>query len=870
MKRLVPETVQTTRIDCGPAALKSLLAGHDIHVNYGRLRELCQTSIDGTSIDALERVANELGLAADQVILPRDHVLLPVTESLPAIALTQLPNGSIHFIVVWSVANGQVQVMDPRLGRIWLSEAQFLEQLFVHEVTMDGAAWRDWAGTEGFIAPLRSRLADAGAVALLDEMVESAEANDWLPLASLDAATRMVAQLVVANVIAAGTEASALIGELTAAVQTNPDDALTHIPAPYWFARAANGDDVTVRGAVLLSALGTSAAAASDPSPNHQTLTQPDPHPLRAIWQLLREDGLLAPTVIALAAALAALGVTLEAVVLRGILDIGAELTIRSQRVTVFSLFISFAILMLLLELLLSESVQRMGRHLDTRLRVAFLSKIPRLGDQFFQSRPISDMTMRVHELALVRQLPALGVRLLRLCFQLLLTTIGVAILIPQMLGVVLGVLIVAIAPSIIMQSQLREQDLRLRSHSGGLSRFYLDGLLGLVMLRAHSAEIPYQNSHDMRLTEWVRAARGYSRAALAMQGMQAAVGTLCAIWIVLRYLAIGADPSGLLLLFYWVLNLPQLGQQFATAALQYPQLHNRFLRIAEPLNAPILERDQLGRQISDRAGRAPSGGVSIEMQNVSVERNGTRILHEIDLQIGAGEQIAIVGASGAGKSTLVGLLLGWHTATSGTVSVDNAPLDLARLRQETAWVDPAVQLWNELLIDNLLYGNSAEYQNSVLNHADLYDVVQGLPDGMQTRLGEAGGLLSGGEGQRVRLGRAMMRPDARLVILDEPFRGLDRDQRHTLLARVRAYWPHATLLFISHDLHETQQFERVLVLENGRLIEDDDPQMLAAHPASHYARLLNAEAALRHDLWANDRWQRWHLKNGALSQSIS
>lgn len=860
-KRLVPETVQTSQMDCGAAALKSLLEGFGIAVNYGRLREACQTSVDGTSIDVLEEVANELGLSAEQIILPPDHLLLKETDALPALGVVQLPNGLTHFVVVWSAENGQVQLMDPQVGRRWLTEQQLFAQLFVHEIEMDGAAWREWAGSDGFVAPLRARLTavSAGSSNLSQHLDQARQDPSWLSLAKLDAATRLTQTLINANVITEGTEAVTLIAELVAAPEGT-------IPNSYWFARSIpdQSDMLMVRGAVLVRAGGVLEASVDTvPSERTDILTQPNPHPLREMWQLLREDGLLAPTVIAMAAAMAAIGVTLEAVVLRGILDVGAQLTIRSQRVMGFSLFISFALLMLLLEFFLSQSVQRMGRHLDTRLRVAFLSKIPKLGDRYFQSRLISDMTMRVHELTLVRQFPALGVRFLRVGFQLILTTVGVAILIPEMLGVVLAVLVVAVAPSLLMQSFLREQDLRLQSHSGGLSRFYLDGLLGLVAIRAHSAEKSLQTAHETLLTEWVKAGRTYNNLTLIVQGAQAVVGTLCAIWIVLAYLASSADPAGLLLLFYWVLNLPQLGQQFAGLALQYPQLRNRVQRIVEPLGAPD---DDLVTVVTQPTN--VTGGVSIALDNVTVEAAGTPILRDISATIGAGEHIAIVGASGAGKSSLVGLLLGWHRAAIGTVRVDGAPLDLDALRQQTAWVDPSVQIWNQFLADNLLYGNSAENLNTALQTADLYDVLERLPDGMQTKLGEGGGLVSGGEGQRVRLGRALMRPDARLVILDEPFRGLARDQRSALLAKIRAYWSNATLLFISHNVADTQDFDRVLFLADGHLIEDAPPQRLAKQSDTAYCQLLDAEASVQHDLWQSDVWRHFQLKNGHLNES--
>src|SRR5439155_19582969 len=114
--------------------------------------------------------------------------------------------------------------------------------------------------------------------------------------------------------------------------------------------------------------------------------------------------------------------------------------------------------------------------------------------------------------------------------------------------------------------------------------------------------------------------------------------------------------------------------------------------------------------------------------------------------------------------------------AAHGRVIVDGEALDsqrLARLRQETAWVDPAIQLWNRSFIENLRYGlsdDAAPSLSPVSEAADLQSVLEKLTDGLQTTRGESGGSVSGGEGQRIRFGRAMLRADARLVILDEPF----------------------------------------------------------------------------------------------------
>lgn len=265
---------------------------------------------------------------------------------------------------------------------------------------------------------------------------------------------------------------------------------------------------------------------------------------------------------------------------------------------------------------------------------------------------------------------------------------------------------------------------------------------------------------------------------------------------------------------------------------------------------------------------------MGIAWQQVSVRAGGHTILEGIDIVIAPGEHVGVVGPSGAGKSSLVGTLLGWHRPASGQVLVDGEPLGgerLQALRRETAWVDPAVQLWNRPLLENLAYGAAdglALPIDYAVREADLVGVLRKLPDGLQTPLGESGGLVSGGEGQRVRLARALLRPGVRLALLDEPFRGLDREQRRELLARVRRLWQGATLVCVTHDVGETQGFERVLVIENGRIVEDGPPARLAGEPGSRYAALLAAEREVREGLWASAVWRRLRMERGRLTEA--
>lgn len=853
-------------MDCGPAGLKCLLEGHGIPASYGRLREACQTDVDGTSIDTLEQIAIQLGLEAEQIVLPVDHFLLQSNTHLPAIVVVQLAMGLTHFVVAWRRHGPLIQLMDPAVGRRWVTVDRFRDEIYVHTTTVPADGWREWAGTEEFLATLRMRMARLGLSSDAVQLLIDAALKDrgWRTLAAVDAAARMTASLVSAGGIRTGKEAGGILERFLETPEQIPDNYWTVRPSP---AGDEGAEQLRFRGAVLLRVCGVAKVAdqaGALPPDLVRTLQEAPARPGRELLGLLRADGLFTPSALAIAIGMAAGGVIVEALLFRGVLGLGRELGTAAQRIAAMAALALFTGALLALEFPLAAVLLRIGRRLEIRLRLKFLEKIPLLGDRYFQSRLTSDMAERSHSIHQIRHLPELGGQITRSVFELLLTTAAIVWLDPYSAPWAIASATCAMLLPLAAQPPLMERDLRVRSHLGALSRFYLDALLGLVAIRAHGAERAVRREHEGLLLDWARAGFGLQRIAVAVDALQFLCGFGLAAALLFSYLGRGGAPAGVLLLVYWALNLPVLGQEIAMVAWQYPAYRNLTLRLLEPIGAP-------GQEAADLPGdRIPATGpAAIALENVTVHAAGHTILENIHLMVAPGSHVAIVGPSGAGKSSMVGLLLGWHRAAAGRVTVDGEELDAARLqilRSEIAWVDPAVQLWNRSFIENLSYGAEPGTPLPVemaIDAADLRSVLEKLPDGMQTSLGEGGALVSGGEGQRVRLGRAMLRKDVRLVILDEPFRGLGREQRRELLARARNFWKDATLICITHDVGETASFPRVLVIDDGKLVEDGVPADLALQPDSHYKAMLDADRMVREGLWSDSGWRKIWLEEG-------
>ena len=864
---LVPEVVQTSAMDCGPAALTAVCAGFGRPVSYGSLREACQTDVDGTSIDTIEDVAVSLGLDAEQVMVATDDLVDREVGVLPAIVITRLPNGFTHFVVAWRTIGSVVVVMDPAVGRRLVSKRRFLDDCYVHRVAVPAASWWQAASSPTAIAVLVRRLGSVGINDAADRVKSAVAKGDWRDLAHLHAVARLLRTMLEKRSVRIGRHLIALAGPLLA------DPAA--VPASWWPVTADTPDadgaeQVELSGAVLVRVAGATGETAVDANHCDPKLTAArtdgTPRLTAMLLRLIRVDGVRYAIGLLVATFVVAIGVVAEALLLRKAFD-----TIAAAAGSVVAgsatLLLAVALALLIVGVAIAGRSLRLARLLERRFRLDLARVLPRLGDQYLRSRPNSDMVERAHSIHRLRLLPEVGGHIARNAAELVITALALVWLDPPSVLPAVVAVVAVLGVSLGFQHRLAEHDLRLRTHQGALAQLSFDALMSLVPLRAHRGEPTIGRVHDDLAAEWRRTGVAANRTATIAEAAQAVVAIAVVGWLLAAYVsrAASAEPGEILLFAYWALALPVIANDLAVSTRQWPPLRSVLMRLFEPLDAPT------GVTVGPRPaeiGGAGGPGVAIAFVGVSVVAGGHRVLTAVDVTIPTGGHVAIVGASGSGKSTLLGLLLGWHRPVEGTVLVDGVDLTderLVRLRDQTAWVDPTVQLWNRSLVANLDYGAPTRQSapESVIRDAGLHKVVARLGSASGVALGEGGALVSGGEGQRVRLGRALNRPGARLVVLDEAFRGLERRARHDLLAEARHRWRDATLLCVTHDVSETLTFARVLVIDNGRIIEDGSPADLAADPNSQLRALLDAETAARHLLFGSPEWRRLHVDDG-------
>jgi ATP-binding cassette subfamily B protein len=238
---------------------------------------------------------------------------------------------------------------------------------------------------------------------------------------------------------------------------------------------------------------------------------------------------------------------------------------------------------------------------------------------------------------------------------------------------------------------------------------------------------------------------------------------------------------------------------------------------------------------VADRPDAKPfvAHGGAIEFRDVTFVHEGSRpVFERFSLRVPAGQKVGLVGPSGAGKSTLVGLVQRLDDVQHGRILIDSQPLDAVAqdsLRAAIAVVPQEISLFHRSILENIRYGRPGASDAEVIAAARAAccdEFIRALPEGYATVVGERGTKLSGGQRQRLGIARAILK-DAPILILDEATSALDTQSESTIQVALAALMRGRTVLAIAHRLSTLTSLDRIIVLVDGRIVEDGRPHEL-------------------------------------------
>jgi ATP-binding cassette subfamily B protein len=269
--------------------------------------------------------------------------------------------------------------------------------------------------------------------------------------------------------------------------------------------------------------------------------------------------------------------------------------------------------------------------------------------------------------------------------------------------------------------------------------------------------------------------------------------------------------------------------------------------RLGEALASLLIEHD-----LPDAAGAAAiaPGAGRVVFDAVHFAYAGRPpILKGLDLAIEPGQRVGLVGASGAGKSTVLALLQRFYDVQGGRILVDGQ--DIARITQESlrhtiAVVPQDISLFHRSVMENIRYARPEATEAEVLAAATVArcrEFIEALPDGFATMVGDRGVKLSGGQRQRLAIARALLK-DAPILLLDEATSALDSESEQAIQSALDRLMEGRTVIAIAHRLSTLRNFDRIVVMDAGRVVQDGSPAMLASRPG-RYRELLRKQQTL-------------------------
>ncbi|MBZ5486702.1 lipid A export permease/ATP-binding protein MsbA [Halomonas aquamarina] len=389
------------------------------------------------------------------------------------------------------------------------------------------------------------------------------------------------------------------------------------------------------------------------------------------------------------------------------------------------------------------------------------------------------------------------------------------------------------------VSKRFRRISKRIQSSMGDVTHVASEALSGYRVVRTHGAEA-YESRRFERVSEENR-----------KQSMKEAMTRAISSPVILMLVAIS------MALLVWLAMAPSLMADmtpgefvaFITAAALMIKPVRQLTEINSDIQKGIAAASELFGLMDtapeqDTGTHAPerlNGELVIDNVSFRYADDQPDVLHDIDLKIAPGELIAIVGRSGSGKSTLASLLPRFYRPSRGRILIDGVNIDeyaLGPLRQQIGLVSQQVTLFNASIADNIAYGAASPDREAVVaaaRAAYASEFIEKLPLGYDTVVGENGVMLSGGQRQRLAIARAIFK-DSPVLILDEATSALDTESERYIQKALEQVCKGRTTLVIAHRLSTIERADRILVMDQGRIVEQGTHQALLASKGAYAA----------------------------------
>lgn len=258
-----------------------------------------------------------------------------------------------------------------------------------------------------------------------------------------------------------------------------------------------------------------------------------------------------------------------------------------------------------------------------------------------------------------------------------------------------------------------------------------------------------------------------------------------------------------------------------------------------------ILDAETIKEKNNSRVSRF-NFSKNIHIQDIQFAYQDEEILSGLSLQLEKGKVYAIVGSSGCGKSTLMNLLMQFYDSDKGEILIDDTPLkgiDIFNVRDKITYVSQDSYLFNDSIIENIRRGNLLSTENEIIEackQVGIYDYIQTLDNKFESKLGDRGSKISGGEKQRIALARVFLKKND-VLILDEAFGAIDSDSEKVILDRLRKFYKDSLIIIISHRLSTIKGVDEIIFLKDGKIAEKGKHEELLLKKRGYY-QLFNEQ----------------------------